>query len=209
MVSSRTTGDEAGLSMRTLAYFVGAFLAALILGIGSAWYMIDRGSPLTTTKVGPWEGWIDEGNPNADHYTRAHVARSGRLPLTSTVARYFIARKDSTGAALSSNCEYIVVGAPLNAPWWSLTLYDQYGGLIANPSSRYSFNSEELLRHSDGSFRINLARNARPENWLPTGPADQRLVLMLRVYGPRETDVSGTGLVPHQRLPKIERKACE
>jgi hypothetical protein len=195
--------------MRSLAYFVGAFVAALILGIGSAWYMIDRGSPLTTTKAGPWEGWIGEGNPDADRYTRAHVARSGRLPLTSTVARYFIARKDSAGAALSSNCEYVIVGAPLNARWWSVALYDQYGGLIANRSSRYSFNSEELLRHSDGSFRINLSRHARPENWLPTGAADQRLVLMLRVYSPRETDVSGIGLIHDQKLPTIERKTCE
>ncbi len=211
MASSRSPspGDDAGHSLRSLAYFVGAFLAALILGIGSAWYMIDRGSPLTTTKVGPWEGWIGEGNPNADHYTRAHVARSGRLPLTSTVARYFVARRDSAGGVLSSNCEYLIVGAPLNARWWSLAVYDQYGELIANPSSRYSFNSEELLRHSDGSFRINLSRHARPENWVPTGAPDQRLVLMLRVYSPRETDVSGTGLVPDQRLPKIERKTCE
>ncbi len=83
--------------MRSLVYFIGTFLVALILGIGSAWYMIERGSPLTTTKVGPWAGWVSAGNPKADYYTRAHVARSGRLPLTSTVARYFVARTDSDG----------------------------------------------------------------------------------------------------------------
>ena len=195
--------------MRSLAYFVGTFLVALILGIGSAWYMIERGSPLTTTKVGPWSGWVSEGNPNADHYTKAHVARSGRLPLTSTFARYFVARTDSAGGALSSDCEYLIVGAPINARWWSLAVYDAYGGLIANPSSRYSFNSEEMLRHADGTFRVNLSRHARPENWLPSGAGDQHLVLFLRVYGPRETDGSGIGLVPGDRLPKIERKSCE
>ncbi len=84
-------------------------------------------------------------------------------------------------------------------------LYDEYGGLIANPSARYSFNSEEMLRHSDGTFRVNLSRNARPENWLPSGAADQRLVLMLRIYSPRETDATGIGLIPGERLPKIER----
>ncbi len=56
--------------MRSLAYFIGTFVVALMLGIGSAWYMIERGSPLTTTKVGPWASWISEGNPNADPYTR-------------------------------------------------------------------------------------------------------------------------------------------
>jgi hypothetical protein len=201
--------EQAGGSMRSFIYFVATFVAALILGIGSAWYMIERGSPLTTTKVGPWDGWISAGNPNADFYTRAHVARSGRLPLTSTVARYFVARTDDDGRLLSSDCEYLVVGGALNARWWSLALYDEYGGLIANPSSRYSYNSEEMLRHSDGTFHVTLSRNARPENWLPSGETDQHLVLMLRAYGLRETDSSGIGIIPNDRLPKIERKSCE
>jgi hypothetical protein len=201
--------EEASHSMRSLAYFVGTFVAALMLGIGSAWYMIEHGSPLTTTKVGPWDGWVSEGNPSADPYTRAHVARSGRLPLTSTVARYFVAHTDSAGRTLTSDCEYLIQGFPLNARWWSLAVYDEYGGLIDNPAARYSFNSEEMLRHSDGTFRVDLSRNARPENWLPTGDADQSLALLLRIYSPRETDSLGIGRVPDDRLPKIERKECE
>jgi hypothetical protein len=201
--------EQASHSMRSLAYFVGTFVVALMLGIGSAWHMIERGSPLTTTKVGPWDGWVSEGNPSADPYTRAHVARSGRLPLTSTVARYFVAHTDSAGRSLASDCEYVIQGFPLNARWWSLAVYDEYGGLIDNSSQRYSFNSEEMLRHSDGTFRVNLSRRARPENWLPAGTADQHLVLLLRIYNPRETDSSGIGTIPSDRLPKIERKACE
>ncbi len=55
-----------------------------------------------------------------------------------------------------------------------------------------------------------MARNARPENWLPSGDdSDHNLVLMLRIYGPRDTDSLGIGLVPDDRLPKIERVACE
>jgi len=196
--------------MRALGYFIGTFAVALILGIGSAWYMIERGSPLTTAKVGPWQSWLSEGNPNADPYTRAHLARSGRLPLTSTVARYFAAHTDDRGGGLSSGCEYSIVGSALNARWWSLAVYDEYGSLIANPSNRYSFNSEEAIRRADGTFHINLSRKARPENWLPggTGP-DRDLVLVLRVYGSRDTDISGTGQVPPERLPKIERIRCE
>ncbi len=76
-------------------------------------------------------------------------------------------------------------------------------------SDRYAFNSEEALRRADGSFRVNLSRKARPENWLPTGARNQNLVLMLRIYGPRETNSAGIGLVPNDRLPKIERLSCE
>jgi len=213
LASSRATPwreEEGSHSMRSLAYFIGTFAVALVLGIGSAWYMIERGSALTTTKVGPWAGWNSEGNPNADPYTKAHLARSGRLPLTSTVARYFVARTDGSGSALTSGCEYSIEGSPLNARWWSLAVYDEYGGLIENPSARYSFNSEEALRHADGKFRINLASKARPENWLPSGTgAEQRLVLLLRIYSPRDTNASGIGLIPDDRLPKIERKSCE
>ena len=202
--------EQGSTSMRALGYFIGAFAIALILGIGTAWYMIERGSPLTTMSAGPWNSWLSEGNPNADPYTRAHLARSGRLPLTSTAARYFVARTDNSGHALSAGCEYSIVGSPLNARWWSLALYDQYGSLIPNPSKRYSFNNEELIRRADGSFRVTLSRNARPENWIPTGStADRNLFLVLRAYGARETDISGIGQIPADRLPKIERVRCE
>jgi hypothetical protein len=202
--------EESSHSMRSLAYFIGTFAVALVLGIGSAWYTIEEGSPLTTTKVGPWASWNALGNPQADPYTMAHLARIGRLPLTSTVARYFVAKTDTAGHGLTSACEYLIVGLPINARWWSVALYDASGSLIDNPSNRYSFNSEEALRHADGSYRIHVARTARPENWLPSGDdTDGNLVLMLRIYSPRETDSDGVGLVPDDRLPKIERVSCE
>jgi len=195
--------------MRTLFQLIAVFVVALMLGIGSAKYMIEDGSPLTTKQVGPWASWISEGNPNTDPYTKAHLARSGRLPLTSTTARYFVAHTDDTGYELNSACEYSVEGSALNARWWSIALYDEHGSLIDNPSKRWSFNSEEAIRRSDGTYRINLARNARPENWLPTGDdTDRKLVLMLRIYGPRDIDTSGIGQIPDDRLPKIERKTC-
>lgn len=210
--STRTSlwREEGSTSMRALGYFIGTFAVALILGIGSAWYMIEKGSLLTTVRVGPWKSWLSEGNPSADPYTRAHLARSGRLPLTSTAARYFVANTDNRGSSLTAGCEYLIVGAPVNARWWSIALYDEYGSLIANPSNRYSFNSEEAIRRADGSFRINLSRNARPENWLPSGTDSNRsLMLVLRVYGARDTDISGIGQIPYDRLPKIERVRCE
>jgi len=195
--------------MRTLRHLIAVFIIALLLGIGSAWYTIEYGTPLTTKRVGPWASWMSEGNPNADPYTKAHLARSGRLPLTSTTARYFLARSDSGGRELTSACDYWIEGSALDANWWSIAVYDEHGSVIENPSDRYSFNSDEAIRRTDGTYRIALANNARPENWLPSGSGPERaLVLMLRIYGPRETDSSGIGQIPDDRLPKIERKAC-
>jgi hypothetical protein len=34
-------------------------------------------------------------------------------------------------------------------------------------------------------------------------------MLLLRIYGPRDTDITGIGIVPGKRLPKIERIRCE
>jgi hypothetical protein len=196
-------------SMATLLQLIAVFAVALVLGIGSAQYMIEEGSPLTTKRVGPWASWVSEGNPNADLYTKAHLARSGRFPLTSTTARYFTANTDSEGEPLISTCEYLIEGGPINVRWWSIAVYDEHGSLIENPSQRYSFSSEEAVRRSDGAYRIHLASYARPENWLPSGSGPERkLVLMLRIYSPRDIDVSGVGQIPDDRLPKIERKSC-
>ena len=147
--------------MRSLVYFVATFVVALILGIGSAWYMID-GSPSDDDQGRSLGGLAQRRQPERRLLYAGARRPERRLPLTSTVARYFVARTDDNGRALAADCTYLITGRPLNARWWSVALYDEYGGLIANSSGRYSFNSEELLRHADGSYRINLARNARP-----------------------------------------------
>ena len=204
-----TRVGHAILALRTPVRLFAVFLVSLLLGTASASYMTEQGLPFTTSRVGPWSSWQSEGNPNADRYTKAHLARSGRLSLTSTTARYFTARTDSRGRTLWSDCDYAITGFPINARWWSLALYNEHGSVIPNPSERYSFNSEEAIRRADGSFHITLGSQARPENWLPSGTGpDQRLILLLRVYGPRESDSDGVGRVPDERLPKIDRVQC-
>ncbi|MFD0986761.1 DUF1214 domain-containing protein [Methyloligella solikamskensis] len=195
--------------MRFLLFGIVAFAAALVLGLGSALLVLRHGLPYVTEREGPWVSWPREGHTSADPYTKAYLAESGRLPLASTTVRYFLAREDGNGSALTANCDYKLEGGALNARWWSLALYDVDGNLIENPSHRHSINSEGMIRRGDGTYELAVSRHARPGNWLPAGDdAEQPLVLMLRIYYPGETDPEGVGKIDLDRLPKIERLSC-
>ena len=193
--------------MRSLLNLLFIFIIALILGLGSAWYMIEEGSALTTSRVGPWSVWRSAGKPDADPYTKAHMARTGRLPITATSALYFFADGDETGNSLLSTCEYVVEGRPLNAAWWSLAVYDGTGRLIPNKADRYSFNRTDVARRVDGSFRIVLAQSARPGNWLPTAEQGS-LKLVLRAYDLRDADSVLDKAAAERGLPTIRKVVC-
>lgn len=159
-----------------------ALFAGIVLigGLGSSWYMVEAGSLLTTRSIGPWVIWTAEARPDADPYTQAHFARSSSLNLSTSVAGTYTARTDSDGLRLHSSCEYAIEGEDLPADWWSLSVFDERGRLIANPARRYTFTSDTVALDADGTFKVALAREARPGNWLPTAGAG-RLVLVLKV----------------------------
>jgi hypothetical protein len=175
-------------------------------GLGSSWYMIEKGSSLTTRAYGPWVVWTAAGRADADPYTRAHFARRGTLPVSTSIALTYEANIDSDKRRLHSACDYAIEGEEPSAAWWSLAVYDERGRLIENAAERYSYNSATLMRAPGGRFSITLARNARPGNWLPTGDAG-RLTLVLnfeepQVSGPGQDEAGGQG------LPRIRRLAC-
>src|SRR5262249_57421330 len=66
-------------------------------GLGSAWYMVEAGSRLTTRSFGPWTTWVAAGRPDADPYTRAHAARHALLPIAPTLELSYLAKTDSHG----------------------------------------------------------------------------------------------------------------
>lgn len=175
-------------------------------GLGSAWYMIDRGSALTTDAQGPWVAWTAAGRADADPYTRAHFARRGTLALSSTIALAYEARTDDEGRRLRAACDYILEGEEPTAAWWSLAVYDEAGRLIPNAAGRHAYNSATVMRIPGGSFAISVARDVQPGNWLPAGNAG-RLTLMLTIEEPYVTGpAADTGAgVP---LPSIRRVTC-
>lgn len=192
-----------GLLMNFLL-FVGL---STLIGLGSAWHMMERGSQFTTQTIGPWVSWLNAGNPQADPYTRAHYARSGQLPLSSTTARYFEATTDDRGRALRTTCEYAVAGQPLDALWWSIAAYDDKGHTFENKSDRRTYNSTNIFLRDDGTFEIRIAQRARAGNWLPVSGSG-RFRLALRIYRPARPDTVGTNENGENLLPKITRVEC-
>jgi hypothetical protein len=175
-------------------------------GLGTAWYMVEAGSRLSTRTFGPWVTWVAAGRPDADPYTRAHIAGNGLLPLSSTAELTFKAKTDSRGARLASACDYAVVMDDFDPAWWSLAIYDGYGRLISNPAGRYAFNSSTAMRELDGrSTVIALARDARPGNWLPSGRSS-RIVLVLTVLDSTWANAIHDG--SPKSMPQIVRSAC-
>lgn len=179
----------------------------LVGGAASSWYMVEVGSRVTTFRQGPWVSWVNAGQRDNDPYTRAHFARIGSMPLSTSIGQTYEARIDNDGQRLHSSCEYIVEVDPMEGTWWSLAVFNDRGLLIANPAERYAFTSQTIALNPDGSFFVVLAREARPGNWLPVGGAG-RLTLQFTVLEPRSVALGdGTG-EKTRNLPAIRRISC-
>lgn len=181
-------------------------MIAVVGGLGSTWYMIERGSALTTSTQGPWVAWTAAGRSDADPYTRAHFTRRGVLTISASIALTYEAIRDSDRRPLHATCEYAIEGEEPAAAWWSLSVYDEQGRLVPNAAERYSYNSATLMRGAASRMMVTLAPSARPGNWLPTGGTG-RLVLMLTMEEPQAAS-GGTDASGRAGLPEIRRVAC-
>ncbi len=179
---------------------------AVVGGLGSSWYMIERGNGLTTRSSGAWTAWTTAGRSDADPYTRAHFMRRGMLPVSSALAITFEAVTDDSGERLHSSCEYLLDGKEPPARFWSISVFDEDGKLIPNPADRYSYNSTTLLRSPGNRMQIAIARSARPGNWLPTAGAG-RFSLMLTAEDLESAEV-GQKWPWTWRPPEIKRVGC-
>jgi hypothetical protein len=182
-------------------------LLAVVGGVTSSLSMVDKGSTLTTRISGPWVTWIASGRPDADPYTRAHFARQGGIPESSTVTQTWQARTDADGQTLHSACEYVIEGEALEAGWWSMAIYDERGWLIQNAAERHAYNAQTIALDQNGGYVVTLARDARPGNWLPTGGAGRLALVLTRPAlkpGASSADIAAS----LKTLPSIRRVTC-
>jgi len=158
-----------------------ALALAAAVGLGSTWMTTTRGTELGTLTIGAWTARPRIGTTDIDPYSRATITRNGELPIGTGDGIAFTAKADDKKKPLDGRCDVVVSGVTPAARFWTLTLYDDKGRLVANSLQRYGFTSEEIVRGADGGFEIHIASRARAGNWLPTGGIE-RYSLMFRLY---------------------------
>lgn len=192
-----------GLGFKALAYLS----LAVALGLSSAWYAVTVGTPMTVQRSGPWAVWPGSAAPEADPYTRAHLARLAALPLAGPVGRTYFATSDSAGSRLYADCEYDIAGEGMTDDWWALGAFDTLGNLFESSTGRYSVNSATLLREVNGSFRIRIAREARPGNWIPVDGEGGLVLALQTIHRSSRTEASSFAAAAAE-LPRITRVSC-
>ncbi len=167
--------------MRLLLGTLFALVVAAIVGLGATYFALSRGAAFGGLTIGGWTARPKTGTVDANPYERASIARSGRLPLALGDGLTFLAKMDDSGRPLDGRCDVVLSGITPSARFWTLTLYNREGDLVANTVHRYGFTSEEIVRRADGTFDIVVAPRANPGNWLPTGGIEH-YILALRFY---------------------------
>jgi hypothetical protein len=167
--------------VRLILITLTALLLATFVGVGATWITTTRGTDIGALTIGAWTARPRTGTSDVDPYSRATIVRNGELPIGTGDGVAFTATADDNKKALDGRCDVVVSGVTPPARFWTLTLYDRKGHLVANSLQRYGFTSQEIVRQSDGTFEIHIASRSRAGNWLPTGGIE-RYALMLRLY---------------------------
>jgi hypothetical protein len=191
--------------MRLLFGSCFTFLVAAAIGLGATWLTLTRGVAFGSLTIGAWTAWPKSGSVDIDPYAHAIIARSGELPTGMGDGVAFYAQTDDAGNKFDGRCTFVISGLTPPARYWTVTLYDPAGRLVANAVDRHGFTSEEIVRDIDGRFVIAAAPLARPGNWLPTGGID-RFLLVWRLY---DTPIGvATRTTKEGPMPAIVRKGC-
>jgi hypothetical protein len=182
-----------------------ALAVAAIVGLGATYLALTRGAAFGALTIGSWTAWPKTGTVDAEPYARATIARTGQLPIALGDGVSFTAQTDDSGKFLDGRCNVALSGVTPAARFWTLTLYNSTGELVANSVNRYGFTSQEIVRRADGSFEIAVGPRANPGNWLPTGGVE-RYALVLRFY---DTAVGvSTKAGREVPMPAVNTRSC-
>ena len=191
--------------MKSWQRYAITLLGGMTVGLGAAWAITGGGLQDGQIANGPWTTSLGYGTKATDPVTRAAVARAGLLALPAKETVYWSAKDDAAGAPLDGNCRYSLSGKPLDARWWSVTVYDAEGYLVDNPGRVWSVNGANVALDAKGEWRVSISSD-KPQDaaWLP-GIKDQPFQLTLRMYNPGPAFRAD----PFKAmLPRIVKESC-
>ena len=180
-------------------------VGGLAVGLGAAWALTSGGLGDGGIRNGPWTTSLGYGTKATGSLTRAIVARSGLLALPAKETIYWMAKSDAAGAPLDGNCRYSLSGKPLDARWWSVTVYDDKGYLVDNPGRIWSVNGANVALDSKGEWRVTISPDKPADGaWLP-GIKGQPFQLTLRMYNPGKAFRANPAKAA---LPRLVKEGC-
>lgn len=144
--------------------------------------------------VNGWKPFPDKiGSYGTNYLERAFVSYAGLGANLPEDAVYPSVTYDADGNLLNGANNYVLHFEKGKTPpakaFWSITMYDTEGFMVANPINRNAIGDRSNLKtNADGSIDIYL-QNASPgkdkeSNWLPAPKGEFNL--LLRVYWPKE-----------------------
>lgn len=143
-----------------------------------------------TTDLG---SWVTPDTGQLDFLLRSDIAKEAQPGQNASEAIYALTYTDAEGEPLTSANRYILRFPkghlpPVNA-FWSVTMYDETGFMIANPIHRSQLGTYDNLKpESDGSVVIYIQRENpgqdKEANWLPAAEGPFNVALRMYNAGP-------------------------
>ena len=96
--------------MRLLLGSLFALAVAALVGLGTTWLALTRGTAFGAVTIGAWTAFPKTGTRDIDPYARARSPAAGELPIGSGDGVAFFARTDDDGRALDGRCDVRVSG---------------------------------------------------------------------------------------------------
>jgi hypothetical protein len=192
--------------MKRGSRIVGASVVGLVVGVGSALWVLGNGELLGDSEKDYWFGNDSAGSIAADPYTRGIVASIGLLALNKSETIYFHRYKDEHGVQLREGCVYELHGTPLPTRWWSITVYAADHFLPVNEHRAFSVDASQIVANEDGSWTAKIGpERDGAANWI-SNVAAREFSLGLRMYNPDATALADASSIP---FPTIATVACD
>jgi hypothetical protein len=193
---------RAWASLLNLAFAVLGILTGAVLAILTAGLLINAQANAMQTTTNGWNISLQCGKASNGILLQAACAQTLPMVNLPQEAVYWTATVDGAGQTLTGGHDYRLHfppgGLPPNQAFWSLTMTNTQGQMVANPSNRYSVGDRSgLVPNTDGSIDIYIQQAApagHEANWLPAPGGYFKL--WLRVYQPGAAILSGAYHVP-------------